>query len=62
MNEIKTLETTYVICPKHGKHEHIITSTIPGHEGVWCQICWIETLGPSFESVKEPSIVFKDEV
>jgi len=28
-----------VICPKHGEHEHAITSNIPGHEGVWCQIC-----------------------
>jgi len=36
-----------VICPKHGEHEHAITSNIPGHEGVWCQICWIESMGPS---------------
>ena len=34
-------------CPKHGVHEHIITSTIIGHTGQWCQICWLETLGPS---------------
>ena len=36
-----------VICPKHGEHEHAITSNIPGHEGVWCQICWIESMGES---------------
>ena len=36
-----------VICPKHGEHEHAITSNSPGHEGVWCQICWLESLGPS---------------
>lgn len=36
-----------VICPKHGEHEHAITSTIFGHEGVWCQICWLESMGPS---------------
>lgn len=36
-----------VICPKHGEHEHAITSNIPGHEGAWCQLCWLESLGPS---------------
>ena len=36
-----------VICPKHGEHEHAITSNIPGHEGAWCQICWLESMGPS---------------
>jgi len=39
--------TVTVICPKHGEHEHIIESTIPGHEGVWCLICWFESMGPS---------------
>ena len=38
--------TPYVTCPKHGQHTHIILSTIPGHEGRWCQICWLEMLGP----------------
>lgn len=41
------LSTITVICPKHGEHEHAIQSTIPGHEGVWCQICWTESMGPS---------------
>ena len=45
-----------VICPKHGEHEHAITSNIPGHEGVWCQICWIESMGQSlpYRKTKEP--------
>ena len=49
-----TLMVTFVICPKHGKHHHTISSTIPGYEGAWCQLCWLETLGPPFESVQEP--------
>ena len=40
-------EQVTVICPKHGEHEHAITSNIPGHEGAWCQLCWLESLGPS---------------
>jgi hypothetical protein len=36
-----------VICPKHGEHIHAIVSNIEGHEGAWCQICWLESLGPS---------------
>jgi hypothetical protein len=32
-------------CPKHGIHSHTIESTIPGHEGHWCQLCWLESLG-----------------
>lgn len=36
-----------VICPKHGEHEYAITSNIPGQEGAWCQLCWLESLGPS---------------
>lgn len=31
-------------CSKHGAITQIISSTIPGHEGRWCQICWLETL------------------
>jgi hypothetical protein len=36
---------TMVICPKHGTHEHTITSAIPGHEGTWCMLCYLEMLG-----------------
>lgn len=53
-NEEFKLEQTMVECSKHGTHKYSIVSTIPGHEGVWCQICWIETLGPSFPSHKVP--------
>lgn len=42
-----SLLMTVVKCPKHGEHSHVIKSYIKGHEGVWCQICWLETLGPS---------------
>lgn len=44
MNQIETIT---VICPKHGEHDHPIISTIPGHEGVWCQICWTDSMGQS---------------
>jgi hypothetical protein len=40
-------EIVTVICPKHGEHEHAILSNIKGHEGAWCQLCWLESLGPS---------------
>ncbi len=33
-------------CPKHGLHEHMISSSIEGHEGSWCMLCWLESLGP----------------
>lgn len=39
------IEATKINCPKHGIHPHTIVSTIPGHEGHWCMICWIEMLG-----------------
>ena len=38
-------------CPKHGEHTHVIHSTIPNNQGVWCQICWLDTLGPALPSV-----------
>ena len=40
-----------VNCPKHGEHSYVISSTIPNHQGVWCQICWLETLGNPLPSV-----------
>ena len=39
-----------VKCPKHGEHHHSIHSTIKGAEGAWCQICWLESLGPPLEA------------
>jgi len=47
-------EQTFVICPKHGEHSNSIVSNIKGHEGVWCQICWIESLGESLPYIKKP--------
>ena len=40
-------EIVTVICPKHGEHDHAIVSNIDGHEGVWCQLCWLESMGKS---------------
>ena len=54
MDKAIQLSQTYVICPKHGTHPHSIVSKIEGHEGVWCQICWIESLGPSMPSENRP--------
>ena len=48
------LMQTFVICSKHGEHSHNIVSTIVGKEGVWCQLCWLETLGPSLPYRKRP--------
>lgn len=42
---IGTYEAHVVTCPKHGEHPHSIVSTIKGHEGSWCQLCWLESLG-----------------
>jgi hypothetical protein len=39
------IEAPKINCPRHGAHAHTIVSTIPGHEGYWCMICWLETLG-----------------
>jgi hypothetical protein len=33
-------------CQTHGQHSHYIRSYIQGHEGVWCQLCALEKLGP----------------
>lgn len=40
-------------CPKHGIHPHVIASTIPGHKGYWCQICWLETLGEPLQLLSQ---------
>ena len=36
-----------IVCPKHGTHNQYISSNIKGHEGHWCMVCWLESLGPS---------------
>lgn len=48
---------TAINCPKHGTHHHMISSTVPGHEGHWCQLCWLESLGkplPVVQQYREP--------
>jgi hypothetical protein len=45
-------EPDKINCPKHGLHSHTIVSTIEGHEGYWCQICWLETLGESLPLIR----------
>jgi hypothetical protein len=42
-----------IVCPKHGTHNQYISSDIKGHEGHWCMLCWLETLGPSLPLVVE---------
>jgi hypothetical protein len=36
-------------CPKHGEHTHVISSDIKGHEGHWCQLCFLDLLGQPLE-------------
>ena len=45
--------TLKVICPKHGEHGQYIESTIKGHEGYWCMIYWLESLGNPLPTVEE---------
>ncbi len=39
-------------CPKHGLHEHMISSNIESHEGSWCTLCWLESLGPALPVIQ----------
>jgi len=41
-----------ISCPKHGIHNQLITSTVDGHQGQWCMLCWLESLGPSLPLVE----------
>jgi len=36
-------------CLKHGEHAYVISSDIKGHEGHWCQLCFLEMLGAPLE-------------
>ena len=51
---MEELMQTFVICPKHGTHANSIVSKINDHKGVWCQICWLESLGPSMPFEERP--------
>ena len=44
-----------IACPKHGTHKYYISSDIEGHEGHWCMLCWLESLGPSLPVVEQPN-------
>jgi hypothetical protein len=50
INKIPELK---VICPKHGTHNQYIQSTVKGHEGQWCMLCWLESLGDPLPTLKE---------
>ena len=45
----------HVVCPKHGTHRAYISSSIEGHEGSWCMLCFLESLGPSLPTVDCPN-------
>lgn len=44
MNDTITISNPKYRCPKHGLIENVITSSVEGHKGCWCQICWLESL------------------
>ena len=44
-----------IVCPKHGTHNQYISSSIEGHEGNWCMLCFLESLGPSLPTVDYPN-------
>lgn len=52
VEDLNHMMRVQAMCPKHGTTEYVIESTIPGHEGVWCQLCWLESLGPSLPYIK----------
>lgn len=29
-------------CPKHGKTDQVIKSTVEGYRGTWCMLCMLE--------------------
>jgi hypothetical protein len=41
-----------IVCPKHGTHNQYISSDIKGHEGHWCMLCWLESLGSPLPTIK----------
>ena len=42
-----------IVCPIHGRHTHYISSDIEGHEGHWCMLCWLNSLGPSLSIIEQ---------
>jgi hypothetical protein len=52
VNEVVRISNVlHVQCEKHGTHPHAITSAVKGFEGAYCQLCWLETLGPPLHTV-----------
>jgi hypothetical protein len=49
------LSEKHIVCPKHGTHCNYISSSIEGHEGNWCMLCFLESLGPSLPTVDYPN-------
>lgn len=45
-----SIQQWIINCPKHGEHAHVISSDIQGHEGHWCQLCFLEMLGAPLEA------------
>jgi hypothetical protein len=45
-----------IICPKHGQHNKYIHSSILGHDGYWCMLCWLESLGEPLEIVLQKDL------
>jgi hypothetical protein len=49
-----------IVCPRHGTHNQLISSTVEGHKGHWCMLCCIESLGPSLPIVDELEVLPND--
>jgi hypothetical protein len=50
---INKLPELKIVCPKHGTHDQYISSTVKGHEGNWCMLCWLESLGDPLPTIEE---------
>jgi hypothetical protein len=50
---INKLSELKIVCPKHGTHDQYISSTVKGHEGYWCMLCWLESLGAPLPTIED---------
>lgn len=53
VSRLSIREPDKINCPKHGIHSYTIASTIEGHKGYWCQLCWLESLGEPLSLISE---------
>lgn len=53
VSRLSIREPDKINCPKHGIHSYTIASTIEGHKGYWCQLCWLESLGEPLPLISE---------